>query len=139
MKLVSRWLGGALVVVAPFLVLGGCPSGENDGAGTGATGGAASDATGDVADGDGAEPWDPVWHDTTPKDWPTVGPEKNPDCGPGCRVALNVPLANDVRAYTTARELHTRAPGLAFAGIGAAETTILPHPPGAPGRLQVSM
>ncbi len=135
----SRWLGGALVVVAPFLVLGGCPGGENDGAGTGATGGAAGDAAGDVADGDGAEPWDPVWHDTKPKVWPTVGPEKNPDCGPGCRVALNVPLANDVRAYTTARELHTSASGLAFAGIGAAETTILLHPPGAPGRLQVSM
>ncbi len=124
----SRWLGGALVVVAPFLVLGGCPGGE-DGGGAGGTGGAAADAAIDVADGDGAEPWDPVWHETKPKDWPTVGPEKNPDCGPGCRVALNVPLGDDVRAYTTARELHTTVPGLAFAGIGAAETTILPHPP----------
>ena len=135
----SRWLGGALVVVAPFLVLGGCPGGEDGGAGTGGSSGVAGDAAIDVADGDGAEPWDPVWHETKPKDWPTVGPEKNPDCGPGCRVALNVPLANDVRAYTTARELHTSAPGLAFAGIGAAETTILLHPPGAPGRLQASM
>ncbi len=124
----TRWLGGALVVVAPILVLGGCPSGENDGTGTGGTGGAAGDAAGNVTDGDGAEPWDPVWHETTPKAWPTVGPEKNPDCGPGCRVALNVPLADDVRAYTTGRELHTSAPGLAFAEIGAAETTILPHP-----------
>ncbi len=129
MKLVSRWLGGALMVAAPFLVLGGCPGGEDGGGGTGGAGGLGGDAAGDVADGDGAEPWDPVWHETTPKDWPTVGPEKNPDCGPGCRVALNVPLANDVRAYTTARELHTSAPGLAFAGIGAAETSILPHPP----------
>ena len=36
--------------------------------------------------------WDPVWHETEPAEWPTVGPEGQPDCGPGCRMALNVPI-----------------------------------------------
>ncbi|MCK6537109.1 MAG: hypothetical protein L6Q84_29420 [Polyangiaceae bacterium] len=127
----SRWLGGALVVVAPFLVLGGCPGGENDGAGTGATGGAAGDAAGDVADGDGAEPWDPVWHDTKPKVWPTVGPEKNPDCGPGCRVALNVPISSTVETpdYTSERVmgLSSNGQGVAFSGVGESTTSLVPR------------
>lgn len=39
---------------------------------------------------DGEQPtWDPVWHETNPADWPTIGPDGMPDCGPGCRVALN--------------------------------------------------
>ncbi|MBK7585836.1 MAG: hypothetical protein IPI67_37335 [Myxococcales bacterium] len=134
----SRWLGGALVVVAPFRMLGGCPGGENGGSGTGGTGGAAGDAAGDVADGDGAEPWDPVWHETKPKDWPTVGPEKNPDCGPGCRVALNLPVTNPSGAghrYTTSRVASQSPLGLAFSGVGASTTAWDPS-----GKhLQVSM
>lgn len=131
MRAASRLLGGALVVAAPFLMLGGCPSGEGSSAGAGGAGGTGGDGGGgDAPVGDAADPWDPIWHETKPKAWPTVGPENNPDCGPGCRVALNVPLGNDVRAYTTARELHTSAPGLAFAEVGTPQTTILPHPPG---------
>ena len=126
----SRWLGGALVVVAPFLVLGGCPGGE-DGGGAGGTGGAAGDAAGDVADGDGAEPWDPVWHETKPKDWPTVGPEKNPDCGPGCRVALNVPISStvDIPGYTTGRVmgLSSNGQGVALSLVGESTTSLVPR------------
>ena len=131
----TRLLGGALVVAAPFLMLGGCPSGENDGTGTG---GAAGDAAGDVADGDGAEPWDPIWHETKLKDWPTVGPEKNPDCGPGCRVALNLPVTNPSGAghrYTTGRVASQSPLGLAFSAVGASTTAWDPS-----GKhLQVSM
>jgi hypothetical protein len=41
-----------------------------------------------------AASWDPVWHETEQADWPTVGGEGQPDSGPGCRMALNVPVSH---------------------------------------------
>ncbi|MBK7585047.1 MAG: hypothetical protein IPI67_33260 [Myxococcales bacterium] len=130
----TRWLGGVLVVVSPFVLVWGCPGGGDATAGGG--GSAAGTGTGGAnQDGSGGEPWDPVWHENKPKDWPVVGPEQNPDCGPGCRVALNLPMTNPAaygHAFTTGRVLAIAASGLAHVAVGATPTTVLPHPADAP-------
>ena len=127
----------ALASLVPFAVVSGCPGGDSDPGGTAgsATGGMAG-AGGDA--GDAGEPWDPVWHETEPKTWQTVGPDGSPDCGPGCRMALNQSLASgEGFVFTSARVLGTGYKGVAFADTGATTTGILPHDPFGPenGRL----
>ncbi len=58
-----------------------------------------------VGDGDGSVgPWDPVWHKTTPTQWPEVPRGQRPECGAHCRVIASswadgtpdrAPKAND--------------------------------------------
>jgi hypothetical protein len=44
----------------------------------------------DAESEDAADAWDPVWHETEAKDWPTAPQATEPSCGQGCRVALDV-------------------------------------------------
>jgi hypothetical protein len=54
-----------------------------------------------VKDGSGIEvgPWDPVWHQASPTQWPEVPKGTRPDCGSHCRViASSLPHASPQRA-----------------------------------------
>lgn len=88
----------------------------------------ADHAGADASDADAGEPWDPVWHETTPKEWPTVGPEGQPDCGPGCRIALNGPVdhntyyAHSATAYAVA---DSNGGQLMVAKLGSPATSIV--------------
>lgn len=100
-------MGGAVswarfAVLLGALLLAGCPG--RDSAGPSRDGGAndgAAEAKSDAntAAAEAGIPWDPVWHDTTPKDWPTIGPEGQPDCGVGCRMLLNHAVPDGTGAY----------------------------------------
>lgn len=122
-----RWLGGALIAGSPLVLFGGCPGGSDgaSGAGGASTGGVAGDSGG----GSGGEAWDPVWHESKPKDWQTVGPEGNPDCGAGCRVALNLPMTNlpgDGYRFASERPVSEPSLGLAFTTVGSTLTRVVP-------------
>lgn len=122
-----RWLGGALIAGSPLVLFGGCPGGSDgaSGAGGASTGGVAGDSGG----GSGGEAWDPVWHESKPKDWQTVGPEGNPDCGTGCRVALNLPMTNlpgDGYRFASERLVSESPLGLAFTTVGSTLTSVVP-------------
>lgn len=125
-----------IVLGAATFVLAGCSSknGEPGGA-AGAAGASGASGLGGTAGSDSGIPWDSEWHQTQPKSWDTIGPESNPSCGPGCRIALNLPLAYKAaygHAYSTAGVLDAVVPtgsahtGLAFAGIGDPVTRIMP-------------
>ncbi len=133
-----RLLPVVLLCALPLAALAGCPGEDSSGGGAAGTGGGSG--SGGSA-GDAGELWDPVWHETKQKTWETVGPGGSPDCGPGCRMALNEPLAGlEGFVFTSNRVLATGAKGVAFAEIGATTTAILPHDPFGPedGRLQLS-
>jgi hypothetical protein len=78
--------------------------------------------------GDSAEVWDPVWHETEPAQWPTVGPEGQPDCGPGCRIALNLPVSHPgyfSYGYDAHRVADTNVATLHYADIGGTTTHVI--------------
>jgi hypothetical protein len=98
-------MGGAVTwsrfaVLLGALLLAGCPGTDSaqPSKDAGATD-AKADAPG--SDAEAGTPWDPIWHDTAPKAWPTIGPQGQPDCGVGCRMLLNhaVPIAT-VHAFS---------------------------------------
>jgi hypothetical protein len=83
---------GALSVMAAALSVCTCSEGNPAQPPALDSGVPALDAPADGAkesEADAEEPWDPVWHETAPKDWPKLGPEGNWDCGAGCRVILH--------------------------------------------------
>jgi len=93
--------------------------------------GAEPDVVSHEAAGDAApEPfpaWDPVWHTSAPKAWPTT-PNAGPNCGPGCRIALAFPYVQRrfLRPASTDSVIGATGPdGLFFAGIGATSTQLL--------------
>lgn len=81
-----------------MLSLSGCSCGASEAKGNAGIGGAPGDsgldaAIPDVADADGdseAIVWDPVWHETAPKEWPKAPNASADGCGDGCRVVLDV-------------------------------------------------
>lgn len=76
----------------------------------------------------GAEVWDPVWHKTEPAEWPTVGPEGQPDCGPGCRMALNLPVTHPdyfSYGYDANRVGDTTNGNILYASIGSPSTYVV--------------
>lgn len=80
------------------------------------------------ADAEAGTPWDPVWHDTTPKNWPTIGPAGQPDCGVGCRILINGPIP-DVHinpfSYDTQRIVSEGYQvGPMVTTLGSTETTV---------------
>lgn len=86
------------VTFMPLLLVSACSCGNGHTAAGGAgTGGSTVTDSGpeaapvDAADATGGSaPWDPVWHETEPKDWPKA-PKASPEgCGEGCRVGLDV-------------------------------------------------
>jgi hypothetical protein len=84
------------------------------------------DAAGDAIDA--GEPWDPVWHQTAAKAWQTIGPDGQPDCGPGCRVALNAPISHNLyygHAYTKESVSDVNGVQLLFAPLSVSNTRIL--------------
>ena len=69
----------------------------------------AADARADVvpesaSDAEVEPVWDPVWHLTAPSTYPQLGPDGQPSCGTGCRMALNWPVHSGrpslMHAYT---------------------------------------
>jgi len=124
----------ALLVAVGALGLGGCPGGDSNGSATGgsagasATGGAAGGGAGGNAGDPNIPPWDPVWHLTEPKPWPSIGTEGLPDCGPGCRIALNVYTTNPSyygHTYTTEMVGSKTPEGLVLAKLGLSESLVL--------------
>lgn len=130
----------ALASLLPFAALSGCPAEHGNPAGTAGSGNAGGGA-GDAGDaGDAGEPWDPVWHETKPKTWQTVDATGNPDCGPGCRMALNVHAAAlEEHSQTTERVGVPGQLGIAFGPIEAGNTSIIPHEAQNDVRLQVAL
>jgi hypothetical protein len=114
----GRWCAAGLAPLTALLLAAGCPGGDTTGGSAGAAGIAGQAGSAGAPD---ANDWDPVWHQTEPAAWETVGPENNPDCGPGCRVALNVPAGNPTGLGHSASPafLASGGPlGQAFARIG---------------------
>lgn len=122
-------LSGALLAIVGLPVFGDCPVEEQR-----------STASGEMVGGDAArdtharEAWDPIWHETKPKNWPRFGPEKNPDCGSGCRVALNLPMTNQPglgrHGHTPEWIVSTTPVGIGFFNPGSRETYAVPDEPG---------
>ncbi len=129
MRVGAHRLAALGIGVVPIVLFAGCPAGD-DHSTTGGGGGAAG-AGGALTDADAGEPWDPVWHETEPKDWPVVGPENNPDCGPGCRIALNVPIPYQdfSRRANNQWVVSESSLGIAFSAIGSADTHAIPREP----------
>ncbi len=99
------------------------------------SGGAAGEGAGGAAGADAGPPWDPVWHLTQKKSWPTLDPSGMPDCGPACRIALNLPVTYPTYygfTYTPDLVLSETPQGLAYAPIGS-DTTYVVGPPFATG------
>jgi len=133
----------ALLITSAAVGLGGCPGGDSSSGVTAAAGmggqgasaagfAGATGATGTGAGGAGGDssvpPWDPVWHLTEPKQWPIVGPDGQPDCGPGCRIALNVPVTNPSyygHTYATTMLGSETTRGISVAALGSLETRVL--------------
>ncbi len=112
-------LGG----IAPVAVLTGCPSDEPGGSG-GVGGGAASGGAAGASGSSGAagNTWDPVWHETKPKNWTSYPPDNLPDCGSGCRIAMNVPLRNPAtrgHSFTASRFVSETNKGIGFTSVGS--------------------
>lgn len=124
----------ALLGIVPLVLLAACPDGEPDAAtgdasSTGGTSGGSG--MGGSAGTDAGLVWDPVWHETKPNDWAPVSATDLPDCGEGCRLALNVPLRNRAtfgHQYTGERVLSMAKEGLVFADLGSSVTLNFPHP-----------
>jgi hypothetical protein len=126
----------AALGIVPIALFAGCPS-DNASVATGGTGGQAPGGGGKPSDGaseaEAGPTWDPVWHETAPKDWQSVGPENNPDCGVACRVALNVPMTNPAtfgHAYTTGWLISGCPTGLCFSKVGSTTTLVMADGPG---------
>lgn len=84
----TAWSGVAVIAGTLCVRCGDGSIGSNGPSGEGGADAGASDANAD------ADVWDPVWHKTEPAQWPTVGAEGQPDCGPGCRIAINMPISH---------------------------------------------
>ena len=126
----QRWLATAALLVAIMAVLGlgGCPGGESNDSASGGSAGAAGGGAGGSAGDPNIPPWDPVWHQTEPKQWPLIGPQGQPDCGSGCRIALNVPTTNASyygHTYTTSMVGSKTPEGLVLAALGSSESMVL--------------
>ncbi len=129
MRLAAR-LGavGLLGLLAGFLA---CTGDDGAAPGADAAAGASGASSTDGAAGDGAVPWDPVWHKTTPAGWQTIPPESPaPDCGPGCRMAINVPVWSPYAgqtSVTTQRVIGVGKYSLVFASLGLGTTSVIPN------------
>ncbi len=88
----------APLILTVLIALSGCEPGSLGGEATytlSGEGGASSQsaaASGDFGNNDNVAEiaWDPVWHKTTPIDWPLADPVLWPGCGEGCRSAQSV-------------------------------------------------
>ncbi len=124
---------GTLIATLALAGLAGCSCGgpmtsdqtPTDG-GAGGRDGAAGEG------GDAGVPWDPVWHKTTPAQYQTVGSEGQPDCGPGCRIALSLPISHNYyygHAFSVSGVADHGTSGLVWAPLGS-QTTYLIVPRG---------
>ncbi len=85
----------APLILTVLIALSGCEPGSVGGDAAYTEGGASSQsaaASGDVGNNDNAAEiaWDPVWHKTTPIDWPLADPNYWVGCGEECRPAQSV-------------------------------------------------
>ena len=98
--------------------------------------GGSSDAPAvDQQTADAGPEWDPVWHQTTPKQWPTIGKEDQPFCGIGCRMVLNVPIVfGTIYAFGydpgavvawTGPAATPLANGIVYSKVGESDTSVL--------------
>jgi hypothetical protein len=118
-----RWVRCAVLLAAAALIAG-CT--END-AGT-------TDTNAADADAEARSTWDPVWHDTTPKQWPTIGPAGQPDCGVGCRMLLNGPVPDPVSYFSFSYDAKRVVSegyriGTMMETLDSTQTTVLEQPP----------
>ena len=126
----------ALLSLVPLAGLVACPDGDGEGSG----GAIASGGAGGAGGGAGADAglvWDPVWHQTQPKQWPTQAAPTLPDCGDGCRIAMKLPLKNPAvfgHRFTEKRLASDSPLGVAVSQVGDATTFALPNPKGQMGR-----
>jgi hypothetical protein len=106
-------------------------------AGVGGDGGTAVDSGGNVGadaadalEDEASNDWDPVWHETEPKDWPKA-PKANPDgCGQGCRVALDIleqhpPHVHFVDSFSALAAVNTQDGLLFYSDFDRDETWLL--------------
>lgn len=116
-------------VAAAALCIAACKSDDGYPQNAGMPDATALDAGRDTGRFGDQPPWDPVWHETAKKDWQAFGPDGQPDCGPGCRMALNAKTTTVLYygfTYTTQLVLNDGmgpAPaGLMLAPVGSATT-----------------
>ena len=134
----------ALIGVAgllPLLSVAGCPSQDDPPAGTGGSGAATGGAAGSAgSSGVAGNAWDPVWHETMPKDWTTYPPDNLPDCGDGCRIAMNLPLRNPAvygHSFSEKWFSSDTTKGVGFTTTAVGATHNVPLQPGTPQRSSV--
>ncbi len=134
-------LGAASVL--PLALVVGCPSDDGANGGSGGDSGVAASGGESGASGSagaGGEAWDPVWHETAPKNWTSYPPDNLPDCGPGCRVALNLPLRNPAtfgHSFSDKWFISSTNKALGFTQVGDQNTFVIPLDPGTPQRSSV--
>ncbi len=77
--------------------------------------------------------WDPVWHLTAPATYPQAGPDGQPSCGTGCRIALNWPVHSGrpslMHAYTESAVADYGDDGLFFTRVGDTSSSLLVRNP----------
>ncbi len=131
-------LGASCLLAGTIAVWPGCSDG---GSGTPADASArdvvatdVADAIADVrsesaADAEVLPVWDPVWHLTAPATYQQLGPEGQPSCGTGCRIALNWPVHSGrpslMHAYTETAVADYGDVGLFYAPVGSSVTSLI--------------
>jgi hypothetical protein len=130
-----------LAGLLPLLSVAGCPSQDDPPAGAGGSGASTGGSAGaSGSSGAAGNTWDPVWHETKPKDWTSYPPDNLPDCGDGCRIAMNLPLRNPAvygHSYSEKWLSSDTPKGVGFAAMTAGATRAIPSEPGTAQRSSV--